>query len=58
MERTMSKRNDVSTPDHDTSVHELTDAELSEVTGGKPNPGSLSFTHLYDKATPIISWRA
>jgi len=54
----MSKRNDVSTPDHDTSVHELTDAELSEVTGGKPNPGSLSFTHLYDKATPIISWRA
>jgi hypothetical protein len=42
---------------HGTSVHEITDAELLEVTGGtggKPNPGSLSFSHYYDQASPII----
>jgi hypothetical protein len=51
----MSKSNDV--PDHGTRVHELTEAELLEVTaatGGKPNPGSISFLHLYDPATATI----
>jgi hypothetical protein len=53
----MSKSNEVSTNNHGTSVHELTDAELLEVTGatgGKSDPSSISFLHLYDKATPII----
>jgi hypothetical protein len=57
METIMSKTNNVSTPGHGTSVHELTDAELLEVagaTGGKPNPGSLSNSHYYDQASPII----
>jgi type VI protein secretion system component Hcp len=39
----------------DRKSDELTDAELFEVTGGKVAPGSLSFEHLYDKATPVLA---
>src|SRR2546423_14532758 len=44
------------TPDHGTSVRELTDAELLEVTaatGGKPNPGSKSNAHHHDAVTSL-----
>jgi hypothetical protein len=39
---------------------ELRDEELEQVVGGtgtgKPNPQPLSWSHYYDKASPVIMW--
>jgi hypothetical protein len=42
------------TNDREHNDRELTDVELLEFTGGtggKPNPGSMSWEHYYDKAS-------
>ena len=38
----------------DRKSDELTDAELSEVTGGKASFNDFNFTHHVDKASPVL----
>jgi hypothetical protein len=55
----MSKSNDVSTPDHGTSVHELTEGDLDAVSGGvsiiKWVTELLGFKPVPDKPSPSVT---
>ena len=38
----------------DLAVKDVATAEAQAVSGGKPTPGEFNFTHLYDKASPVL----
>jgi len=38
----------------DLAVKDVATAEAQAVSGGKPSPGEFTFTHLYDKASPVL----
>jgi type VI protein secretion system component Hcp len=43
--------------ERDRPADTLTDRELGSVSGGKgkASPGDFTFTHLYDKASPVLA---
>jgi len=38
----------------DLTVKDVATAEAQAVSGGKASPGEFNFTHLYDKASPVL----